>query len=374
MKRLLLLDTTLYAPVSPFFVDAAADLGFEHHFVDEAPYLRPLETSLLHKVGFRLLHRRPLTRWRYNRALLAAARRFDPELVLTVKGAYIMPATLRRIKEETGAVLINYATDDPFNPANATPDLVAGISVYDIYACTKRAIANDVKRAGAQTVVHTMFGYKPSVHFPETPATPAEAQRFTSDVVFAGGADRDRLRDLEPLLAVGGLSLAFYGGYWERDPRFRPHARGFVRGREYRLALGGARIALCFVRRANRDGHVMRSFEIPACGAFMLAERTDEHLAVFREDEEAAFFGSPEELVDKVRYYLAHDEARQRIAQAGYTRVTTGRHTYRDRLRELVETAETIRAPVSRTAEFKSAENSSAAHGRTAHGSGSESA
>jgi hypothetical protein len=340
MKRLLLVDTTLYAPVSPFFVNAAADLGFEHHFVDEAPYLRPLETSLLHKVGYRLLHRRPVTRWRYNRDLLAAARRFRPELVLVVKGAYIMPSTLRRIKEETRAVLVNYATDDPFNPANATPDLVAGIPTYDIYACTKRAIMNDVKRAGGRTVVPTMFGYQPSVHFPETPATPAEIRRFTSDVVFAGGADRDRLRDLEPLLAAGGLSLAFYGGYWERDPRFRAHARGFVSGREYRLALGGARIALCFVRRANRDGHVMRSFEIPACGGFMLAERTDEHVALFREDEEAAFFGSPEELVDKVRYYLAHDDIRRRIAGAGHARVTTGRHTYLDRLGEIVRTAD----------------------------------
>ena len=370
---MLLVDTTLYAPVSPFFVAGAGELGYQSLLVDEAPYLRPLETSMLHKVGYRLLHRRPLTRWRYNQALMIAARRFRPDIVVAVKGAYIMPATLRRIKKATGATLINYATDDPFNRANSTPDLVAGIPAYDIYACTKRAIMNDVKRAGGRTVVPTMFGYQPSVHFPETPATPAGIRRFTSDVVFAGGADRDRLRDLEPLLAAGGLSLAFYGGYWERDPRFRPHARGFVSGREYRLALGGARIALCFVRRANRDGHVMRSFEIPACGAFMLAERTAEHLAVFREDEEAAFFGSPQELVDKVRYYLAHDEARQRIAQAGYARVTTGRHTYCDRLRELVETAETIRAPVSRTAEFNSVENSTAEHGQPAHGSGSES-
>ena len=111
-------------------------------------------------------------------------------------------------------------------------------------------------------------------------------------------------------------------------------------GRDYRLALGGARIGLCLLRRANRDQHAMRSFEIPACGTFMLAERTDEHLAVFREDEEAAFFSSPQELLDKVRYYLAHEEIRRRIAIAGHARVTTGGHTYRDRLREIVRAAE----------------------------------
>ncbi|HET7265955.1 MAG TPA: glycosyltransferase [bacterium] len=344
MKRVLLVDTTLYAPMSPFFVQPAAELGYDALFVDEAPYLRPLETSLVHKVAYRLLHRRPALRWRLNRTLVAAARRFRPELVVAVKGAYIMPATLRRIKEETGAVLVNYATDDPFNGANATPDLLHGISAYDVYACTKRAIMDDVKRAGGRIVVHTMFGYNPSVHFPEAPANDAEAQRFQSDVAFVGGADPDRFADLEPLLADVDLSPAFYGGYWSRDPRFGRHARGFAVGRDYRLALGGARIVLCLVRRANRDGHAMRSFEIPACGAFMLAERTDEHLAVFREDVEAAFFESREEMIDKIRYYLAHDDARRRIARAGCTRVIAGGHTYRDRLREIVRTAEDVRS------------------------------
>jgi len=345
MKRMLLVDTTLYAPVSPFFVDAAEGLGYEPIFVDEAPFLRPLETSFIHKVSYRLLHRRPLTSWSFNRILLTEARRFRPDLMVVVKGAYVMPSTLRRIKEDTGAILANYATDDPFNRANATPDLVAGIPFYDVYASTKRAVIDDIRRAGGRTVIHTMVGYKPSVHFPEAPATSEEAERFRSDVVLVGGADRDRIQDLHPLLDASGVSLAFYGGYWTRDPRFRSFARGFALGREYRLALGGAKIALCLVRRANRDGHSMRSFEIPACGAFMLAERTDEHLDVFREDEEAAFFSSSEELLDKVRYYLAHDELRARIARAGRLRVTVGGHTYANRLREIVTAAIATQPP-----------------------------
>jgi spore maturation protein CgeB len=340
MNRLLLVDTALYAPVSPFFVDAAGELGYTIRFVDEGPYLRPLETSLLQKVGYRLLHRRPITRWRYNRDLAAAACAFCPELVVVVKGAYIMPSTLRLIKEETDAVLANYATDDPFNNANMTPDLVYGIPEYDLYACTKRAIMGDVRRAGGRAVVHVMFGYNPSLHFPEEPATSDDVRRFDADVAFVGGADRDRLGDLEQLTTAHDLSAAFYGGYWSRDPRFRPYARGFAVGRDYRLALGGARIVLCLVRRANRDGHAMRSFEIPACGAFMLAERTDEHLAVFEEDREAVFFSSPEEMLEKARYYLAHEDVRRRIARAGYERVTTGRHTYRDRLAEIAAAAQ----------------------------------
>jgi spore maturation protein CgeB len=81
----------------------------------------------------------------------------------------------------------------------------------------------------------------------------------------------------------------------------------------------------------------MRTFEVPACGSFMLAERSEEQRAMFVEDREAVFFSNTEELCDKVRYYLAHDDLRRRIAQAGFDRVTSGRNTYRDRLSVLMD-------------------------------------
>lgn len=131
--------------------------------------------------------------------------------------------------------------------------------------------------------------------------------------------------------------------------------------RDYRLAVGGAKIAVNLVRRANRDDHVMRTFEIPACGGFMLTERSSSHEELFSEDNEAAFFGSPDELVAKVRSYLVRDEARARIAAAGYRKITQGQHTYADRLAEIIEAARTVRGSqdrlnsgVARTSEIES--------------------
>ena len=127
--------------------------------------------------------------------------------------------------------------------------------------------------------------------------------------------------------------------YWERYPeRYRRHARGSAIGRSYRLALGGAKIALGLECSANRDQHTMRTFEIPACGA-LCAQRTEQHQEIFREGTEAVFFDDPDELKSQVTRYLSSDDARARIAAAGFDAVTQGAHTYADRIVEMVALA-----------------------------------
>jgi spore maturation protein CgeB len=206
--------------------------------------------------------------------------------------------------------------------------------------CTKKAIMEDVAEAGCRDVRYLRFAFKPRVHFCELPRTADEQKRFVADVAFVGEGDADRLPYFLTLSkSLPGVNLALYGGLWNRHPATRRYFRGSVRGRDFRMALGGAKIAVNLIRRENRDDHVMRTFEGPACGAFMFSERTNEHLELFKEGSEAAYFASAEELADKARYYLAHDTERERIRAAGHAKIMASGHTYKNRLIEILRAA-----------------------------------
>jgi spore maturation protein CgeB len=101
--------------------------------------------------------------------------------------------------------------------------------------------------------------------------------------------------------------------------------------------LNATRINLNFLRKINRDRHTSRSLEIPACQGFMLAERTDEHLQLFDEGQEAEFFESPQELLAKVKYYLTHEDLRKQIAKAGRDRCTGSGYSHHDRLEVILD-------------------------------------
>ena len=74
--------------------------------------------------------------------------------------------------------------------------------------------------------------------------------------------------------------------------------------------------------------------EIPACGGFMLAERTPDHQELFEEDKEAVFFdiNNPNELLEKALYYLEHEKERKAIAKAGRERCLKSGYSQHERL------------------------------------------
>ena len=340
-QRILLIGIGQENNIGRFFREALEAGGCEHAFVDEWRHLSPEGRSLAQR-ALNKVFRRPRGYDRFNAELLATFDEFRPDIVLVTKGPFVSVEALRQMKSGSRCVLVNYATDDPYNPANQTPDLINGIPYYDLYVCPRRAMIRDIEETGCARTAYLPFGYHPRLHFAEPAVTSEERRRFECDVVFIGNADRDRAPFFRKLLDIPDLSLHLHGAGWKSDALLARFDQGFIYDRDFRLALSCAKVAVCLVRRANRDDNVMRTFETPACGAFMLAERTAGHLALFREGIDIGCFGSPTEFAARVAYYLANPRERAEIARSGTERTVSGNNTYADRLAEILRLANAL--------------------------------
>jgi spore maturation protein CgeB len=138
-------------------------------------------------------------------------------------------------------------------------------------------------------------------------------------------------------LIEGGLKLALFGSYWDRHFKTCAHWRGLADQNMIRSASAAARICLCLVRRANRDGHVMRSFEAAAIGGCILVEDTADHRELFGPNDHAVrYFRTIAELVREAKRLLADPTARHRLSTQLRKTIAAGQHTYAHRLADML--------------------------------------
>ena len=156
---------------------------------------------------------------------------------------------------------------------------------------------------------------------------------------FIGDYEIERAQSIH-YLASHGIRVRIWGHRWEKkckltDPNMIVEGKSLW-GDEYAKAICSFDINLHFLRKINRDLQTTRSIEIPACGAFMLAERTNEHLELFEEGKEAAFFSSNDELLEKVHYFLKYEDERDNIARKGRKKCLKSGYSNHDRIKEML--------------------------------------
>jgi hypothetical protein len=253
---------------------------------------------------------------RAMRATAAAAGRLD--VVWIEKGMWVFPEVLEELRHTTGAALVHYSPDAHLT-INRSRLLLDALPLYDLVVTTKGFEVAGYQRLGARRVLTVTQGFCPRRF-----AAPRPDPRFAAPVGLVSDFKPHYGRVVAHLAAhVDGVRV--WGRRWEqaagRDglPR-RVVAGGGVWGDDYVAALASFDLGLGLLSKYIPEQHTTRTFEIPAAGSLLLAERTEEHRALFEEDAEAVLFDSPDELVDKARFYLAHDAARRAIAARGRAR------------------------------------------------------
>lgn len=96
-----------------------------------------------------------------------------------------------------------------------------------------------------------------------------------------------------------------------------------------------SKINLNMTLRSIESGVPLRIFDIMSVGGFVLSNWQEEMTELFEEDKEIVLFKTPEEMVEKIDYYLAHEKERIRIGINGYQKVKNC-YTYEHQLQKLL--------------------------------------
>lgn len=308
---------------------AAFKMGIQARILDSRRAFNA--PAWLRTLNWRLLGRRPAYLNSFGNHLLHECNTFRPEILITTGLAPVS----RRVLDQIGELDVrrfNFLTDDPWNPAHRAKSFMHALLGYDIVYSPRRAMLGDLENAGCKQVRFLPFGYDEDLFFSPHTANGTATALPTADVMFAGGADEDRVPYMQALIEHG-FNLALYGDYWDRQPATKVVARGHADVATLRTAIASAKVALCLVRRANRDGSCMRTFEVPAVGTCMLTEDTPEHREIFGEEGEAVlYFDSLDAMLAKTRTLCDDQNLRTKLAERAHRLITKGGHTYRHRL------------------------------------------
>lgn len=260
------------------------------------------------------------------------------DIIWIDKGVTIYPKILQYIKKKTQkCILVSCSEDDMYAKHNRSWWYVWGLKYYDVVFTTKVYNLSELKMLGARKTELFLDSYDERLHRPLI-LTDDDQRNFACDVSFIGTFENDRAEQML-YLAEHGVTVTVWGNGWsgwkDRHKNLIIKNKA-VYGENYVKAINATKINLCFLRKINRDEVTSRSVEIPACGAFMLGERTKRHLDFFEEGKEAEFFGSNEEMLQKVRFYLENNEKRREIARAGRERCLKSGYSQREQLSKML--------------------------------------
>lgn len=258
--------------------------------------------------------------------------------------AFVEPAAIRQIGD-MGIVTVNWYCN-----ASYQFDLVEEIApAYHYCLVPEKFRLDDYRRVGANPI-YCQEAANPNYYKPRD-------LPVLHDIIFIGQCYGVRPALVDSMIAAG-LDICAYGPGWIRQPmQFLWRLPGGYRltrkfhqltnyGRhfgpeldddEYVQMYSRARIALGFSQVGSGTGSSagirqvrLRDFEAPMCGAFYLAEQFEELADFYEPGKEIVFFDCAEDLVEKCRYYLAHEQERESIRLAGMRRART-EHTWHNR-------------------------------------------
>ncbi|MET0465740.1 MAG: glycosyltransferase [Chitinophagaceae bacterium] len=249
-----------------------------------------------------------------------------PDLVWVNSGELLGPQSIKILKQWNVPVVL-YNNDDPTGGRDGRRflSLLRALRMYDLCVVLRTFNVDEYKQRGAKKLIRQFMSYDEQMHKPFADITQID-EKFRSEVAFIGtwmpGENRDEF--LLKLVTLG-VPVTIWGDHWQKSPlwdKLQFYYKGkALGGRDYVAGIQGAKICIGMLSKGNRDLHTRRSVEVPYVGGLLCAERTPEHVEMYKEGEEALFWDDAEECAKICKELLADDNKREGIRLAGMRRV-----------------------------------------------------
>ncbi|MBI5082087.1 MAG: glycosyltransferase [Chloroflexi bacterium] len=310
---------------SDFYSENLRALGHEAH--DLIPNCVPLQRQWAKENGRALWRSCPLESdgarlkvWQHA-VIAAQLEKFRPD-VLYVQNMKWTDTDLLRMVHDNVRLVIGQT-------ASPLPEI--DLSGYDLVLSSFPHFVAQLKRMGVASE-YLRIAFEPRV-LTRIPKSKRDG------VIFLGSYSPDHQRGTTMLEAVARhCPLEFWGQGVESlspDSPIRRTYRGEAWGIEMYRVLSSSHIALNrHIEVSGRFANNMRLYEATGVGTLLITDAKENLEDLFETDQEVVAYRSADECVEKIRYYLDHEEEREKIAQAGQTR-TLRDHTYANRMEEV---------------------------------------
>lgn len=282
---------------------------------------------------------------RENKNLVKAVATEMPDVVFVDNSRVITRSTLGKLRRLCNPILVYYSPDDIIAAHNLSWPTRLTFSEWDLFFTTKTFNVPELKHRGVRNPVLIGNAFDLNIHRPMVREEVGEEYE-AFDLVFMGTFENER-RNTINRLAQEGFQIVVYSGNLDAWKAGTMHPSVTMREARYALqycaGMHSGKIALCFLRKINRDQITTRSIECTAMGRPMVAEKTDEHDKHFVDGVEYLGFVSEADLIAKVRQLLADDVKRRNLGNEARARCLGSGYSTRERAREMVRTIQQCR-------------------------------
>lgn len=322
-----------YSSISYSFLDAFKALGNCEVELFDFPILT--DWNLLERAIKKIIITKKIFIENFNKKLFIEVKNFKPNLIVVLKGTYLMPETIERIKNSTEVKIVCFNPDDPFNKASSNKLILNSIKHYHSYFIWSNKLKDRISSTYNIPAYYLPFAVDPKLFY-----KPGENIPYLYDATFIGNGDEERVNALDKIsfylrskkykYNFNVFGANYYKTY--ENIKIFPQANGI----RFLETVASSKININILRLQNKNSTNMRTFEIPAVGGFMLHEYSEEAMEFFKPGIAAEYFKDFEECADKIKYYLDNPSKREKIAIKGYENTKKNGYDYHSRVKTII--------------------------------------